>query len=47
MFGLLLWGFRILRVIVENAYLKKYSSQQERAHKIGVSDNSILECIFV
>ena len=35
MFGLLLWGFEILRVIEENGYLKKYSSLQERAHKIG------------
>ena len=35
MFGLLLQGFKILRVIEENAYLKKYSSLQERAHTIG------------
>ena len=25
----------LIRVIKENAYLKKYSSLQERAHKIG------------
>ena len=34
MFGLLLWGFKIFRVIGENAYLKKYSLQ-DRAHTIG------------
>ena len=28
-------GFKILRMIEENAYLKQYRSQQERAHKIG------------
>ena len=37
MLGFLLWGFKILRVIEENAYLKKYSIHilQGRAHKIG------------
>ena len=35
MLGLLLWGFKVLSVIEENAYLKKYSSLQERAYKIG------------
>ena len=47
MFGLLLWGFNILRVVEENAYLAKYSSLQVIAHKIGFSDNSMLVCIFV
>ena len=47
MFGLLLWGFKILRMIEENTYLKKYSSLQERAHKIGFSDNPILAYIYV
>ena len=28
-------GFKVLRVIEENAYLKKYSSIKERAHKSG------------
>ena len=35
MFGLLLYGFKMLRVIEENAYLIEISSLQERAHKIG------------
>ena len=35
MFGFLLSGFKILRVTEENAYLKKYSSLQERAYTIG------------
>ena len=35
-FGLLFWRFKVLRVTEENAYLKKCSSLQERAHKIGV-----------
>ena len=34
-FGLLLWGFKVLRVIEENACLKKYSSLQEKGNKIG------------
>ena len=35
MFRLLLLIIKILLVIEENAYLKKYSSLQERARKIG------------
>ena len=36
MFGLLLSGFKIVKIgIEENAYLKKYISLQEIAHKIG------------
>ena len=38
---------KVLGGIEENAYLKKYSSIQKRAHKIGFSDNSILVFIFV
>jgi len=34
-FGLVLRRFRIFRIIEENAYLKKYSTLQQRAHKIG------------
>ena len=34
-FGLLLWRFKVFRVIEENEYLKKYSSLQERVYKIG------------
>ena len=47
MFRILLRGFKILSVIKENEHLKKHSSLQERAHKIGFSDNSMLVCIFV
>ena len=36
MFGLLLSGFKSVKIgIEENAYLKKYSSLQEKAYKIG------------
>ena len=34
-FGLVLRRFKIFRIIEENAYLKKYSTLQQRAHKIG------------
>ena len=47
MFGLLLGGFKILRLIEENAHLKKCSSLHERADKFGFSENSMLVCIFV
>ena len=38
---------RILRVIEENAYWKKYSSLQKKLIKLCFSDNSMLVCIFV
>ena len=46
MFGLSLCGFKFFRVIKENAYLKKCSSLQERAQKLGFSDNSIVSIHF-
>ena len=47
MIGLLLRGFKILRVIEENTYLMKYSSLQEKLIELGFSDDSMLVCIFV
>ena len=46
-FGLLLWRFKILRVIEENACLKQYIPLQQGTHKLGFSATPILVCIFV
>ena len=34
--GIFLWGFKILRVFEENAYLKKYGTLQQGTYKIGL-----------
>ena len=44
--GLLLCRFKIQRVIDENAYLKKYSTLQQGAHKLVFSDTPMAVCIF-
>ena len=48
-FLLLSWRSKILRVIEENEYLKKYSTLQQGSHKIGVkcySNVSMHFCIM-
>ena len=46
--GLLLWGFKIFRVIEENAYLKNTALYNKKElTKLGFSDNSMLVCMFV
>ena len=49
-FGILLWRFKILRLIEENAYIKKYRTLQQRTHKMGFwcySNLSMHFCINV
>ena len=45
--GLLFWRFEILWVIEENEYSKKYTTEQQRTHKLGFSATVVLLCIFV
>ena len=47
MFGLVLWRFKILRIIKENAYLKKNSPLQQRAHKIGSSSSATPMLVYI
>ena len=46
-FGLLLWRFRILKVIKENAYLKEKSTINKELLKLGFSATQMFVCIFV
>ena len=46
-FGLLTQKLKVLRVIAENAFLKKYSTLQQGSHKIRFQCHSMLICIFV
>ena len=47
MFGLLLCGFRIFRVIEENAYLRNTALYKKKLIKLDFSDKPMSVCIFL